>query len=47
VVVLPELSEGANTPAFDVVIRFERGAASVSDRRRAPVVPAATAEPVA
>jgi len=47
VIVLPELSEQMDTPPFDVVVRFERGAASVAERRRAPAVQPAVAEPVA
>jgi ABC-type multidrug transport system fused ATPase/permease subunit len=46
VVVLPELSQHMDTPPFDAVIRFERGAATVDNRRRS--VPAAPEpEPVA
>jgi ABC-type multidrug transport system fused ATPase/permease subunit len=46
-VVLPELSERMGTPPFDVVVRFDRGAATVADRRQAaaPVQPP-IAEPV-
>jgi ABC-type thiamine transport system ATPase subunit len=46
IVVLPELSEQMDTPPFDVVVRFDRGAASVTDRRRAPAAPAAPAAAV-
>ena len=34
IVVLPELSQQMDTPPFDAVLRFDRGAATVDNRRR-------------
>ena len=46
IVVLPELSRQMDTPPFDAVLRFDRGAATVDNRRRS-VAAAPIPEPVA
>ncbi|MFL5196767.1 MAG: ABC transporter ATP-binding protein [Microvirga sp.] len=46
IVVLPELSQQMDTPPFDAVLRFDRGAATVDNRRRS-VAAAQIPEPVA
>ncbi|MFL5074544.1 MAG: ABC transporter ATP-binding protein, partial [Microvirga sp.] len=46
IVVLPELSQHMDTPPFDAVLRFDRGAATVDNRRRS-VAAAQIPEPVA
>jgi ABC-type multidrug transport system fused ATPase/permease subunit len=46
ILVIPELSQAMDTPLFDAVLRFDRGSATVEDRRKYTAVEPAP-EPVA